>query len=99
ETPANAADNPASGCRLKPKNRIAPSGTRTTYPTEAATLESTPMSTTNGVTSFLGALVTVFVIKALIYPLFSATPTPIIATSTGPSATKEVKFVTILENI
>ena len=54
----------------------------------------TPMKTTIGVTNFLGAFVTTLVIKALIYPLFSATPTPSIATKTGPSATKVVKCST-----
>ena len=99
DTPAKAAAIPANGCLPKLINTTAPKGIKTTYPASDAILDITPAKTTTRVINLLGVLLTSFVKQAPINPDPSATPTPIIATSTVPNGANPVKFVTAEVNI
>ena len=70
-----------------------------TFDTIDAILDITPAKTTTRVINLLGVLLTSFVKQAPINPDPSATPTPIIATSTVPNGANPVKFVTAEVNI
>src|SRR6516225_6054090 len=91
-TPANAAASPASGCRPRLRNAAAPSGIKTRYPASAAMLASTPTVTRIQVTALRGVTWTIFLIRAVIKPACSASPTPIMTTRMMPTGAKFMKF-------
>jgi len=90
DTPANAAANPAIGCRPTDRKIIAPRGTSRTYPTSLAMLDITPANTITKVNRRRGAAWTSSLREVEIRPLFSATPMPSMATSTVPSGANPV---------
>src|SRR5699024_12692981 len=82
-TPLKAAAKPAIGCLLNDKKTMAPSGTKTTYSTEAAIFDNIPSNTIVGVMSDFVSLSTDFWIYAPRKSVFSDTPYTIMATNTS----------------
>ena len=92
--PAKPAAMPASGLRPNPLKIMAPRGGTTTKAALEAMLPITPQKAMIAVTILLGALRMVPRRTAESRPTSSATPSPIIITSTRPSGLKSTKFFT-----
>src|SRR5699024_2315743 len=98
ETPANAAARPASGCRPIAAKTSGPGCATTTEPASHATLDSTPAKTSPIVIDRVGLAKTTPPNRALINPVCSATPIPVIVTSTTPRGANSIKLTVILPN-